>query len=263
MNSSSPVRVDLDGHGVLLIQMQNESNLNAMTAEMMDGLNSAFSRAAEHDVRAVVLTGSGRAFSAGGDVKSQKVGLRSANATFTRLSRGHARLTKPLMELDKPVIAAVNGVAAGSGVAMALASDLRIVSDEARFVLAFSAIGLVPDFAYAYLLPRLIGLAKAKEVMLLHRELSARQFDDLGLVTSLVPKDSVLEEAMTLARRLASGPTVSLGLGKRLIQTGLDMTATEFLALEAAMQAIASQTDDHKAARDAFISKTAATFTGQ
>jgi 2-(1,2-epoxy-1,2-dihydrophenyl)acetyl-CoA isomerase len=258
-----PVSTEVDEHGVLLIRMQSESNLNAMSAEMMDGLQNAFARSAEADVRAVVITGAGRAFSAGGDVKAQREGLRTANSTFTRLSGNHARLTKPLLEMDKPVIAAVNGVAAGAGVAMALASDLRVVSNKARFVLAFSALGLVPDFAAAYLLPRLLGLAKAKEVMLLRRELSAADIDLLGLATAVVPSEQVLDKAMAIARQVAQGPTVSLGLGKRLMQTGLDMTLTEFLALEAGYQAIASQTEDHKAAREAFLSKTEPAFTGQ
>ena len=259
----NPVHVALDEYGVLLIRMQNESNLNATSAEMTDGLHLAFERADEPDVRAVVITGTGRAFSAGGDVKSQKDGLKSPIATFSRLDRAHGRLTKPLLELDKPVIAAVNGVAAGAGIAIALACDLRVISDTSRFVLAFPAIGLVPDFAFAYLLPRLIGLAKAKEIMLLRRELSATEFDSLGLATAVVPVTAVLDEAMIIARQVAAGPTISLGLGKRLMQAGLDMTLSDFLTVEAGFQAIASQTDDHRAARDAFLAKTTPSFTGQ
>jgi 2-(1,2-epoxy-1,2-dihydrophenyl)acetyl-CoA isomerase len=249
--------------GVLLIEMVQERSLNALTPAMVDGLASAFALACEPRVRAVVLGGSGRAFSAGGDVKGMAQNQRSDWDVYQRLKHLHAVLTVPIVTMDKPTVAAVNGVAAGAGMAMALACDVRVASRTARFVFAFSQIGLVPDFGSCYLLPRLVGLARAKELALIRGQLSAEEANDWGLATELTAPEATFDRAVEIATALAHGPTVSLGLTKRMLDRSQELSLHDALELEARYQAIASQTEDHKSARKAFLDKVPPRFSGQ
>ena len=173
-------------------------------------------------------------------------------------------LVLPLMRLAKPTIAAVNGVAAGAGVGIALACDFRVVSDEADLVFAFSRMGLVPDFALSYNLPRLIGLARAKELAFVKGRLTAAEADRWGLVTELCPPDAVLDRSMELATRLAAGPTVSMGLTKHMLDRNSSVGIDEAVQLEATSQCEALLTHDHQVARDAFIQRSGPpTFEGR
>jgi 2-(1,2-epoxy-1,2-dihydrophenyl)acetyl-CoA isomerase len=249
--------------GVLSIRLNDPEHLNATSEEMKDQLADAFELARGHDVRAVVITGTGRAFSAGGDVRTMEHGLRTPLTTRRRLQSAHRRLTLALAELEKPTIAAVNGVVAGAGVGIALACDLRVASREAKFVFGFNGIGLVPDFACAYLLPRIVGLGRAKELAFVNGRIRAPEALSIGLVTEVVEPESCLDRALELGRTLASGPSASIGLAKRMFDLSYDTSLANFLDLESAYQAIAAATDDHKAARQAFLDKKPVTFKGE
>lgn len=239
---------------VLLIEMVQDGNRNALTTEMKLALSDALVEASKPEVRCVVITGSGKAFCAGGDVKGMHA-LQSPDAADKAMRNLHETIVLPLLRLAKPTIAAVNAVAAGAGVGIALACDFRVVSSEADFVLAFSRIGLVPDFAVSYTLPRLVGAAKAKEFAFLKGRLTAEEANQWGLVTELCEPDAVLGRAMELAKHLAAGPTVALGLTKRMLDDSLSSDIHEALQLEAESQRDAWSTQDHDNARNAFIQK--------
>lgn len=239
---------------VLLIEMVQERNRNAMTADMKAALAEAFAQASRPEVRSLVITGSGTAFCAGGDVKAMQE-PQSQEATEATMRRINEKLVLPLFELPKPTIAAVNGVAAGAGVGIALACDFRVVSDEADLVFAFSRLGLIPDFGLSFTLPRLVGTARAKELALLRGRLTAEEADRWGLVTELCAPDAVLNRAMELAARLAAGPTVALGLAKRMLDRSPGLGVHEALEFEATSQAAAVVTRDHEVAREAFLQR--------
>ena len=242
---------------VLLIEMVQEQNRNAMTADMKAALGDAFQRASRPDVRSVVITGSGKAFCAGGDIKAMQE-PQSREAVAATMRRINETMVLPLYELSKPTIAAVNGVAAGAGLGIALACDFRVVSDESDFVFAFSRLGLVPDFALSFTLPRLVGTARAKELALLKGRLTAVEAERWGLVTELCEPDAVLDRAMELAARLAVGPTIALGLTKRMLDSSPALGIREALELEATSQSAAVVTRDHEVARDAFLQRASA-----
>ncbi|WP_050053315.1 enoyl-CoA hydratase/isomerase family protein [Pseudarthrobacter siccitolerans] len=245
----------LSRHGsVLLIEMVRDGNRNALTTEMKLALSEALVEASRPEVRCVVITGTGKAFCAGGDVKGMDV-LQSPDAADKAMRLLHETIVLPLLRLAKPTIAAVNAVAAGAGVGLALACDFRVVSREADFVLAFSRIGLVPDFGVSYTLPRLVGAARAKELAFIKGRLTAEEASQWGLVTELCAPDAVLGRAMELAGQLAAGPTVALGLTKRMLDESLSSSVHEALRLEAESQRDAWSTTDHKIACNAFIQK--------
>jgi 2-(1,2-epoxy-1,2-dihydrophenyl)acetyl-CoA isomerase len=239
---------------VLLIEMVQEKNRNAMTADMKAALSEAFAQASQPEIRSVVITGSGKAFCAGGDIKAMQE-PKSQEATEATMRRINETLVLPLYELPKPTIAAVNGVAAGAGVGIALACDFRVVSDEADFVFAFNRLGLVPDFGLSFTLPRLVGAARAKELAFVKGRLTAKDAERWGLVTELNSPDVVLERAMELAALLASGPTVALGLTKRMLDRGPGLGIHEALENEALSQSAAVVTRDHEVAREAFLQR--------
>lgn len=239
---------------VLLIEMVQDANRNALTTEMKLALGEALVEASDPEVRCVVITGTGKAFCAGGDVKSMHE-LQSPEAADKAMRHLHETIVLPLLRLAKPTIAAVNAVAAGAGVGLALACDFRVMSREADLVLAFSRIGLVPDFGVSYTLPRLIGAARAKELAFLKGRLTAEEASEWGLVTELCSPDAVLARAMELAKRLAAGPTVALGLTKRMLDDSLSSDVHEALQLEAESQREAWSTSDHRVARNALIQK--------
>ena len=248
-------QVRLSSHGsVLLIEMVQERNRNAMTAEMKLALSEALAQASSPDVRSVVITGSGSAFCAGGDVKAMQQ-PQAAEGTGAAMRRLNDDIVLPLVRLAKPTIAAVNGVAAGAGVGIALACDFRVVSDQADLVIAFSRLGLVPDFALSYNLPRLVGVARAKELALVKGRLTAVEAERWGLVTELCAPDEVLDRSMELARQLAAGPTVALGLTKHMLDVNSAAGIDDALQLEAVSQCKAVLTRDHEEARDAFIQR--------
>ena len=251
--------------GVLRITLNRPDSLNAFTRQLHGELAEAL-RAAERDAeaRVLVITGAGRAFCAGQDLKEARQAGQDDQPRLSGLLRTHYNvLIKRLRSLDKPVIAAVNGVAAGAGLGMALACDLRIASSGATFVSAFSAIGLVPDSGTFYHLPRLVGWAKAMELMLTSERVDADEALRLGLVNRVLPAEAFESGVRELAERLASGPTLAYGLIKRGLNRSLSADLDTVLEMEAQYQAVAGQSYDFREGVTAFLEKRKPRFEGR
>lgn len=260
--------VQQDG-GVLTITMNRPEVLNAVSEQMLNGLGEILEEAArDESVRCVVLTGAGRAFGSGADLR----GFASAHAQATSggeqaqvrggLERYH-RVVRAMRNLPKPVIAAVHGAAAGASCNLALACDLRIVSEEARFIEAFARIGLVPDAGGGFFLARLVGFGKALELAMLAEEVSGREAERLGLANKCVPVAEFEQEVRAFAQRLAKGPTRAYGLMKELLNKAIVNDLETTLRLESELQGIAFRTADHREGVMAFLQKRPAEFTGQ
>lgn len=249
--------------GVATLTLNRPEALNALNLELKAALAAAIvdlrSRA---DVRAIVLTGAGRGFCSGGDIKEMNAG-RTAHDTRVRLMALHRDIIGPLAALEKPVIAALNGVAAGAGLSLALTCDIVFASEGASLSLAFAKRGLVPDAGGAYRLVRLVGVARAKELAFSARTLGAHEAERLGLVQRVLPAAELLSHTQAYARELAAGATIALGLTKRLLDLAPHSTYEAMTEHEigAAIQAIA--TDDHAEALRAFGEQRPANFRGR
>jgi 2-(1,2-epoxy-1,2-dihydrophenyl)acetyl-CoA isomerase len=258
-----------DKHGsVVTLTLNRPETLNAMHEPMM----AEFERhllgiEADLEVRVVVLTGAGRAFSSGGDQKRDRT-MEGQGKFFDgdpggslieRLNRCVLRLQR----LPKPVIGAINGVAVGAGCNLALATDVRIASDTARFGEVFTRVGLVPDGGGTYFLPRLVGTAKAIELILLAEIIDAQEALRIGLVNWVVPANTLPEETQKLATRLAQGPTLAYGLAKTGLYQGLQMSLEDVLNMEACHQAMAGQSQDRAEGVAAFREKRPPRFIGR
>lgn len=249
--------------GVLTVTLNQPDTRNALTDELTSGLRDAVARAQEDDaVRAVVLTGSGGSFCAGGNVKGMGRLVNDPLARQRRMAESHRRLVLPLVNLPKPVVAALNGWTVGAGLSLALCADLRIAAHDARMSLAFVRVGLVPDLAALFLLPRVVGLARAKELAMLGDTVDAERAREMGLVTDVVPAEELAERAHLLAVRLATGPTAALALTKQALTASFERDLATSLALEAQSQAVLSATADHREGVTAFVEKRTPTFTG-
>jgi 2-(1,2-epoxy-1,2-dihydrophenyl)acetyl-CoA isomerase len=249
--------------GVLTITLNRPDVLNAVNGQLAADLQDAL-RYAERtaDVRCVILTGAGRGFCSGQDLRERSAGDAPASYGET-LRRRYNPLVFRLATLEKPVIAAVNGVAAGAGCNLALAADLRLASDRARFIEIFSRIGLIPDSGGTFFLPRLVGLAKAFELAYTADEVNAEEALRIGLVNRVVPHDELMAAAAELAGRLATGPTRGYGLTKRAFLNGLRSSLAAALDYEAHMQDLAGRTADHREGVAAFLEKRQARFEGR
>ena len=246
--------------GVLVLTLNRPEKLNAITGELLDALYAALKEGEEdREVRALLLTGAGRAFSAGQDLT--EFGDRKPD--YEAHLRRYTRVVEALSGLEKPLVVAVNGVAAGAGMSLALWGDLRLAAVGASFTTAFVRIGLVPDSGLSFLLPRLVGLAKAQELLLLSPRLSAEEALALGLVHRVVPAEKLMEEALSLAKELAQGPTRAYALTKKLLLETYRLSLTEALALEAVLQGQAGQTQDHEEGVRAFREKRPPRFQGR
>ena len=249
--------------GVATVVINRPDAMNAADAAVRDGLRSAFEAAADDaDVRAVLLTGEGRAFCVGQDLKELLPLYESDDPDLGGIVAGFNEVATALTELPKPTVAALNGAAAGAGASLAFACDFRIASEKASFAMAFSKIGLVPDTGSSWTLPRLVGGAKALEMLMLSEPIGAEEALRLGLVTRVVPAESLAAEAGAFARSLAEGPTVAYGYIKRLVAASFTSSLGEALAVEAELQAAAGRTDDHVNAVRSFLAKEAPTFRG-
>jgi 2-(1,2-epoxy-1,2-dihydrophenyl)acetyl-CoA isomerase len=213
------------------------------------------------EVRAVLLTGAGRAFSAGGDIVQMDPD-RGPGVTRDRMRKLLHGTVFPLARLEKPVVAAVNGHCHGLGLSVAMACDIVYAADSAVFSMAFTKVGLVPDGAAIYYLPRLVGLNRAKELVLTARRFGAEEARELGLVTRVVADDDLLDAAMDLARGLAAGATRALGLSKRLLDQASLLALADAAELEAYAQAIMRASDDHAEGVAAFREKRQPQFRG-
>lgn len=245
---------------VLLLTLNRPERLNALTGELLETLHTAIVEAgADPGVRALLLTGAGRAFSAGQDLGE----FGDSKPDYEAHLRRYNQVVEAMSTLEKPLVVAVNGPAAGAGMSLALWGDLRVAAVGASFTTAFVNIGLVPDSGMSFLLPRLVGLAKAQELLLLSPRLSAEEALALGLVHKVVPAERLLEEALALAKRLAEGPTRAYGLTKKLLLETYRLSLPEALALEATLQGEAGRTADHEEGVKAFREKRPPRFQGQ
>ena len=248
--------------GVATVTLDRPDALNALTVPLKEALVEAFRAFASDDaVRAVVLTGAGRAFCAGQDLheRLQPDALPLADEIRARYNP----LIRAMRALPKPIVAAVNGVAAGAGASLAFACDIRIAAEAASFLLAFGRVGLIPDSGATWLLPRLIGGAKAAELALTTDPLSAADAERLGLVARVVPPAELLQEARALARRLAAAAPVALALTKEALERSWAASFEEQLELEADLQGRAGSTADHAEGIAAFIERRRPTFGGE
>jgi 2-(1,2-epoxy-1,2-dihydrophenyl)acetyl-CoA isomerase len=255
-------RLDIDG-AVATITFERPSSYNAVTRKLLRSLHTTLGEVAqEPDIRAVVITGAGKAFCAGQALDDVETIFPNGDADlYNAVVDGFNPIIHALLALEKPVIAAVNGVAAGAGFGVALACDFRIVAQSASFTTAFAKIGLVADSGVSLLLPRIIGYARALELCMLSGKIDAHAAHALGLVTELVPLENVVVRAQAFAAQLAAGPR-ALGLIKRqLVRSALGDVAGA-LAYEAEMQSIAGQTADAREGISAFGEKRKPVFAG-
>jgi 2-(1,2-epoxy-1,2-dihydrophenyl)acetyl-CoA isomerase len=255
---TSELLVTHDG-SVQTITLNRPDVLNALDLAMHERLAVALDRAAQPDVRALVITGAGRGFCVGQDVGAFP---RDAAAVGELLKQHFNPAIRALRGLPKPVIAAINGPAAGAGLALALACDLRLAAASARLVPAFGRIGLVPDSGLSHTLPRLIGSAAAFDWMVSGRSIPAREAEAMGLVTRVVEDADLAAETDALAAELAAGPTAAIGLTKQLIGRSLESSLDDQLDEEARLQAIAAAGDDFAEGVAAFVEKRPPRFTG-
>ena len=245
---------------VLTITLNRPDVLNAFNAALHEGLAAALKEARGPDVRAVVVTGAGRGFCVGQDLTE----FREAPGDIgSRLRSTYHPNVLAVRALEKPVIAAVNGVAAGAGMSFACACDLRIAADSASFVPAFINIGLVPDSGGSYFVTRILGPARAFEWLASGRKLTAAEAHAWGLVSEVVETDALAARAAEVAAQLAALPTRGVGMTKRLIDHALNATLEQQLEREAELQTAATQTEDFKEGVAAFLEKRPPEFRGQ
>jgi 2-(1,2-epoxy-1,2-dihydrophenyl)acetyl-CoA isomerase len=244
---------------VLTITLNRPDVLNAFTSQMHGELVGAFKEARDPEVRAVVVTGAGRGFCVGQDLNEFGEAARDIAG---RLRADYHPTVLAVRELEKPVLAAVNGPAAGAGLSFACACDLRIAAESAVFVPAFINIGLVPDMGGTFFVRRLLGTARAFEWMTSGRRLSAAEAHEWGLVSRVVPDDDLPAQAAEWAAELAASPTRGIALSKRLFDQAERSTLEEQLELEAQLQAVATKTDDFKEGVSAFLEKRDPKFVG-
>jgi 2-(1,2-epoxy-1,2-dihydrophenyl)acetyl-CoA isomerase len=247
------LRVVVDG-GVATLTLDRPEALNALTVPVRIALRKALeSIAADRSIRSVILTGAGRAFCAGQDLAERE--QPDAAPLDVELRERYNPIIRTLRSMGQPVIAAVNGVAAGAGASLAFACDLRIAAEEARFVLAFGRIGLVPDSGATWFLPRLVGRAKAAEMALVGDPVDAAEALRIGLVSRVVPGSSLITESRALADRLAAGAPLAMALTKGALERASAIDLEEALDGEAKLQGIAGASADHAEGLAAFREK--------
>ena len=267
--------------GVLYLTMNRPDKLNALSDQMIAGLLEELGRAAhDREVGAVVLTGAGRGFCAGGDIgrmrERNEGGVSNGGAQTASPSAGEAgiqtrisslrrseEVSLLLHEMPKVTIGAINGPAAGAGLSIALACDIRIASEAARFGTAFARVGFSGDFGGTYLLTQLVGTAKARELYFTAEVLGAEEALKLGMVNRIVPAANLIEEASAFAKRIASGPTVAFSYMKAHLNLALKSDLRTILDRESYGQSLTGLTEDHKEAVKAFLEKREPKFKGR
>jgi 2-(1,2-epoxy-1,2-dihydrophenyl)acetyl-CoA isomerase len=258
-------------NGVAVVTLNRPDRLNAMSPAMITGLTSVLAGVAvDPQVGCVVLTGAGRGFCAGGDVQVQAAAAQAAHTQATMSAEARAdrlraamEAARLLREMAKPTIAMVNGVAAGAGMSLALACDLRLIGRSARMTTAFAKVGLSGDFGGSFFLTRLVGPARARELYFTAEMLSAERIVALGLASQVFDDDRLEAETMALAARLAAGPRVTWRYMKRNFKVAEEGTLSELLDSETSGMMRCRETEDHKEAARAFVEKRAPVFQGR
>lgn len=257
--------------GIGIITFNRPDRMNSLSTKMFEELSQSLADVAtDRAVRVVILTGNGRAFCAGADL-NEGIILRSTSETAGRgltaeLEAEFKELHKTVLafrQMNKPIIGAINGDAVGAGFSLALACDMRIVSEKARFGMVFSRVGLVTDFGGSYFLPRVVGTAKACELIMTGDIFDAAEANRLGLCNKVVAPDALMPTALELARRIADGPPLAIAMSKGMIYKEVDADIMSALDYESAMQAIAMQTADHIEGVKAFREKRKPAFQGR
>ena len=255
--------------GIATLTMNRPDARNALTPEMMQGLLSALPRlAADPAVRVVVLTGAGRAFCAGGDVKAfaKRVAEGSSSMSFDqKVNDLRARMedSRWLQEMPKPTLAVSPGAAAGAGLSMALACDMRIASDDAKLTTAFSQVGLSGDFGGSYFLNHIVGAAKARELYFTAQVMRGDEALKIGMVNRVVPFEQLAQAAHDYARELAALPTIAIGYMKKNLNVALRGSLCDTLDAEAIHMISSFDTEDHRGAAKAFVEKRQPGFRGK
>lgn len=249
-------------NGVLYITLNRPDKYNSGTQEMAFAFHKALDKARDNDdVRAVYITGAGKAFCAGQDLGEI---VDPNGLELPSMVKDHYNPTvERIRNLNKPVVAAVNGVAAGAGANIALACDVVVASEGASFIQAFSKIGLIPDSGGTFTLPRLIGLQRASALMMLGDKVSAADALQMGMLYKVFPIDTFVKESRKIVQKLAKMPTKALGMTKILLNESIKNSLKQQLELEGRYQELASHTEDYKEGVDAFLEKRKPTFKGK
>jgi 2-(1,2-epoxy-1,2-dihydrophenyl)acetyl-CoA isomerase len=254
------IRLEQSPAAVATVTIARPERLNALSGQTVDELRSAVEAVAASDARCLLLTGEGRGFSSGADLAGSGGLPEDAGAA---LEKHFNPLVEAIFALPIPVVAAVNGPCAGAGCSLALAADLVVAARSAYFLQAFVNIGLIPDAGATWLLPRLAGRARAIEMMMLGERIPAEQALKWGMISRVVDDENLDSEAVLLATRLAQGPTVALGLIRKLAREAVHISLSEALAAERAAQREAGETQDFKGAVLAFLQKQQPRFEGR
>lgn len=253
-------------NGVGTITLNRPDKLNAFSDELSFGLQDALKEMEKSkDVKAVIITGAGRGFCAGQDLQSRSISQEQGQrpSLGDSIRRRYNPIILKIRRMEKPVIAAVNGVAAGAGASLAFACDMRVVSEKTNFIQSFTKVGLIPDSGSTFFLPRLLGPTKAFELMVTAEKFDAQEALRLGLVNKVVAEADVLKEAVALAETLAKGPTKAFGLTKRAFNQAVFPDLEELLDYEASLQEIAGRSDDFVEGVKAFVEKRTPAYTGK
>lgn len=262
------VKLDRNADGTTVLTLDRPAVLNSINQQMIDELRAAISEVARDDgAHVLILTGAGRAFCAGADLGAdvdRDPGMSIGEGVYRSMDRRFNPLMRELTALPKPVIAAVNGVAAGGGVALALAADIVVAARSAEFIQVFGPqLGLVPDLGCTYFLVRLLGRARARSLALLGERLTAQKAEEWGLIWKCVDDGVVMDEAQTVARRLAAGPRQCFGYIKRALDAAELNTLSDQLDLERDCQRILGDTEDFIEGVVAFLGKRKPQFKGR
>lgn len=250
---------------IATLTLNRPNRLNALDNETLAELSTAFSDLSDRrDVRVLLLTGVGRAFCAGGDVKAQPTRFEwDRERHRDRLRAIHFLVVRTLAVMEKPTVALVNGVAAGGGLSLALACDLRLAAESARFGAGFRRVALAVDMGLSFFLPRAVGSAKALEILYTGELIDAQEAARIGIVNRVVPDASLLEEGRALARSIATGPPLALRCAKQAVRSGAVSDLDSALALEADLQSLCLHSKDHREGVKAFLEKRTPEFEGE
>ena len=258
---SETIQLEINS-GVATISLNRPKVFNSFNKEMAFALQDALDRCNQDDVRAVMITGNGKAFCAGQDI--QEITDPEKNPGFEAILDDHYNpIVQRIRDLEKPVIAAVNGVAAGAGANIALCCDVVIATESAAFIQAFSKIGLIPDSAGTYFLPRLIGFGRASAIAMLAEKISAKEAEQMGMIYKCVSDDEFLAFAKAKTEKLAQMPTKALANTKKALNQSMTNTLEQQLALESKLQIESANTADYQEGVTAFIEKRKPNFEGK